>query len=620
MKIRSKLTLLTGVVLAGSLSIVVILLISLAPILRIQNEQKVITEMRNAESDLSITLLRFPLTNFEDARLDLTAAIERSEAAFDEIGKLEFLPSLSPQIVDALETIVRLEKLQIDQFAKVDDAVSEIVRNLDEILVIKINFKLRGLTENARIKKEDQAQLFGFLTATFDNASGSLLTVLDMTVATLDEQSEIIDTESQRIITRGIIAAGIIGSLLIVASIVLSMLMAKRIGSDVLSINRGMLALEQGKLTPKETLGSKDEIGELSMALARFNDSLAVSVRRIASAADDSRGAREELNGAAEQASSASEQMRSNAKSIESQISILDKNVNNSSSAINSITEDIKKTDTELDKQSELVEHTSSAITEMSASISNVGRLTEESGLATEELENAAHTGGEKLYETTRTVESIREDIDGVRNITGIIQAIASRTNLLAMNAAIEAAHAGDAGRGFAVVADEIRKLAEASAKNSKEIASLLAGMISSIQAADGAGQETRTAFETLLHRVSVVKRASDEIRSSMKELETGSGEIGRTMEQLSSVSTRVGESSASMRNQSESVQDGIGQLWRVSKEVNGGIGEISAGLTEVTQSMAHLLELSRKINHVSEELDSAVSVFDLVDEPLPQE
>ena len=117
-------------------------------------------------------------------------------------------------------------------------------------------------------------------------------------------------------------------------------------------------------------------------------------------------------------------------------------------------------------------------------------------------------------------------NIDGIRDITAVIQSIASRTNLLAMNAAIEAAHAGDAGRGFAVVADEIRKLAEASAKNSKEITGLLTGMITSIQAADDAGQETRSAFGTLEVRVKDVRQASEEILGSIRELEAGSQDI----------------------------------------------------------------------------------------------
>lgn len=614
MKIRSKLTLLAGAAIIGSLIVIGLLLFFLAPVLRIQQEQQVFSELKDAQNALGLVVLRFPDQNSEQGTLDFNQALERSDRAFDAVANLEYLPSMSEEIAEAIEIISRLEMLQNDRNSKVQKLIIDVTVEVEEALGFSIAFEMRDLPTSTLIIREDKADYFQFLMNSYINAASIMMTGLEATIDTLEEQSVVIEKESNRVVFRGLIMAGIIGVFIIILTMALSLLMARRIASDIRSINRDMAALEQGDLTAKKTVRSRDEIGELSRNLAQFTSNLADSVRRIASAAGKSRKTRQELSSAAEQASASSAEMRSNATSIGGQIEILDSNVVESSKAVTGIAGGIGDTDRELETQASLMGNTSSAVTEMNASIRNVGRLTDESRSATADLDDAAQKGGGKLDETTTTIGSIREGITGVRDITGIIQSIASRTNLLAMNAAIEAAHAGDAGRGFAVVADEIRKLAEASAKNSKEITALLNTMITNIQAADESGQETRGAFTILNEKVGDVKRAYDEISSSMQELEVGGSEIQKTMEQLNQVTVRVSDSSASIRQQSGSVENSVDQLQRVSREVRGGMSEISTGLTDVNDAMSHLLELSREVNIISEELDGAVSVFRLED------
>ena len=211
-------------------------------------------------------------------------------------------------------------------------------------------------------------------------------------------------------------------------------------------------------------------------------------------------------------------------------------------------------------------------------------------------------------------ISSVQEGIDGIGNITAIIQGIASRTNLLAMNAAIEAAHAGEAGRGFSVVADEIRKLAEASAKNSREISGILGQMVDNIHSANQAGQNTRESFTHLTARVDEVKQAYDSIQLSMKELEVGGEEILKAMNELNEVSARVGRSSRKMRDQSFVVGESVDKVQRVSGEVTGGVKEIASGLEQVNTTMGHLVDLSREISQIGDRLDQSISVFTVED------
>ncbi len=614
MKISSKLIFLSGTVIVGSLIVIGILAFTMAPILQVQQEQKTLYKLETALNGLTISVLVLPKSTIEISQARINESIAGTEVAFKHVAELKVLPELNEDIAQAVITISQLEDLQTDRIASLIETVELLRAEVEAAGAMEYNIKVSDLQTSNIIIGKGLAENFDSLIQQYLRKSEILINGIQSTVDTIGRQDELISAETRSIMIRSGIISGAISLAIFALVLAVSLFIARRISRGVAIINSGVGHLEDGDLTARSLVKSRDELGYLGRSLGRFAESLTESVLRIGKAADQSRSAQENLSGATEQASAATRQMKANTDSIRKQIGILDDTVKESSSAIASITTGIEETDRELEGQIAMVEESSASITQMIASVQNVSRIAERSTDATNELKSAASTGGDRLGETTRIIAAVRESVDGIKDITGIIQGIASRTNLLAMNAAIEAAHAGDAGRGFSVVADEIRKLAEASALNSKEISGVLAEMIRDIEAADKAGQDTRTAFGQLDQRVAEVDESYEGIRSSMSELEVGGSEILKAMSELNDASGRVGMSSRKMRDQSGVVGKSVDQVERVSGEVAGGIGEIAAGLDEVNKTMDHLVELSREISQIGDRLDTSVAVFKVVE------
>lgn len=260
-----------------------------------------------------------------------------------------------------------------------------------------------------------------------------------------------------------------------------------------------------------------------------------------------------------------------------------------------------------IENQSSCVVESSSSDEQMVANIKSVVGILQKNFLAIEDLLKASESGKDGLMEVSSMMAGIEKDSDGLIETVEVIQNIASQTNLLAMNAAIEAAHAGEFGKGFSVVADEIRKLAENSAEEGKKIEVVLNGLKTQINAAAESSGKTQAQFDQVLKFIADVRNKEVVIKSAMEEQDVGSTQILEAMREINGITMKVKDGSVQMFDGSNEVLTEMRRLTNLTEELSNGMDEIAAGTEEVNKAIQTVSEVAQgtksSIQHLSEEV-----------------
>ncbi len=370
------------------------------------------------------------------------------------------------------------------------------------------------------------------------------------------------------------------------------------------------IAQGEGDLTHKLNVHVLDEVGKLSTDFNKFMDKLAGIIRNIKLVSDDNIEIKNTLIESTEETSATLVEMDGNVTTINSQINNLNEQVGTASPAVEEINTNLNSLNSQIDHQSTAVTEATASVEQMIASLKNVEKITLSKKDATLTLVQKARDGGTLVEETSTSLTKITATIDIISEMAGMIDSIASQTNLLAMNAAIEAAHAGDAGKGFAVVSDEIRKLAETSRENATSINTNLKDIISKIENAAKTADESLESFKIINLEVNDVSLALDEISTCTSELTQGGDEILKAMTSLNDVSNSVKDNSNEMMKGSVKVSKSMQNVARISSEVTGGMNEITTGTKLINESMFSLKTLISRMGETAEKLDNEVKRF----------
>ncbi|MCL2070525.1 MAG: methyl-accepting chemotaxis protein [Treponema sp.] len=240
--------------------------------------------------------------------------------------------------------------------------------------------------------------------------------------------------------------------------------------------------------------------------------------------------------------------------------------------AIEKINSLVEKLDTSINTQSESVEESSAVTGKIVSSLKGTSDLSRQKRESIMELIDNAAKGQEAMKETILAVQDISKSVDGIASAIKIISVIASNTNLLAMNAAIEAAHAGEAGKGFAVVADEIRRLSESTRENSRSIAQTLSNIISGITTTSKRTGDTG----------GLINDMSDEINSFAGTMT----ELIDTLGVLSAESTGITNSLNVLRTHSSAVKEDYSEMLSLTDKLRYDINFLAAMSADIVRAI----------------------------------
>ncbi len=363
------------------------------------------------------------------------------------------------------------------------------------------------------------------------------------------------------------------------------------VGATLLYVLTGIFAVQVSRMT-----------GHAMMHMERTNEHNVATLRQIGTIMGEAGSSLDAIKGVEANYRSVLERVadiRTRAERFADTSGTLRENSGRALESVEKTAERAKGFHAQVDEQNTVVEETTASVTEMSASLDTVAATTAEKREVSDRLFHIAQEGLQALEATNDAFQSVSREMQKLHEINELVGDIAERTNLLSMNASIEAAHAGSHGLGFSVVADEIRKLATTTGGNSRDIAENLKKIMDLMNATSAHAERTTDNMTQITEGVKTVSEAFSEIAASAAELSHGGRDIMSAMEVLQTSSTNIKDGSDEIAAEQEAVRSGMHDVARFVEEIDSSTGEILFAVDSITESMN---ELHRTIEQSGEQ------------------
>ena len=338
-----------------------------------------------------------------------------------------------------------------------------------------------------------------------------------------------------------------------------------------------------------------DEIGAIQRALIQIRDSLKRGINEIQqNHLSKSLLLSKRLNTVVVESFGAMESITQNTDTMDVKAKTQLESVTSTFDSITKIVEHTDSFEKTVHNQAACISQSSTAVEEMVANIASIRSVVESTAKTTDTLGRSSETGHKMLVKLMEELKQMEEQSAMLQSANRTIADIAGQTNILAMNAAIEAAHAGESGKGFAVVAQEIRKLAELSAKESESISAEIKKMETAIARIGQVSQETVETMALIFREISAMNNSFAQVNQAVEAQSAGGVQILTALKNVQGMTGQVQEEAGIIHERSGAIQQEMEKLRQISHEITCIVDEMRLAGASISSFLGNAKELAQ--------------------------
>lgn len=429
----------------------------------------------------------------------------------------------------------------------------------------------------------------------------------------MDKQILVAEKSSQNRIN-SLIVAMIVGTtiLLVLSAIIISIVILKIAVKPLRVLDTNILDLAEGSadLTRRLNFHSFKEMNSITNGFNKFTDKIHNTVRDIKTSKLHLEAVGQQLGNSSYETVHSINQISSHIQKLRDEMKKQSGSVTETASSVNEITSNIQSLERMIQSQAAEVTQASASVEEMLANIAAVTNSMDKMMVLFDNLSSEMQIGNERQSDVNQRIIEIEQQSKMLHEANVVIASIAEQTNMLAMNAAIEAAHAGDAGRGFSVVADEIRKLSETSSEQSRNIGTQLTKIHTAIENMVSVSEESSQIFSSVSQQIQDTNTLVVQIQSAMTEQSSGSQQIATALHAMNNSTIEVKKASTEMTTGNKLIFDEVQKLQVAVEQMDSSMNSMNDEAKKIFERGQILSEISERMEETIKDISVRIEQF----------